>query len=815
MNTIPQKNVEELTTAYKEAIAYAQKLEKELAEYKQVEANVIAENVRLSEKVQQAEALQQTICNRLDLPIDEATFNLTKIDKALQKYITEQEGGGTELKAHANQRAILAEFGQSVLAGVDLPILMESLVNLVAETLQVEYCQVLELLPKEDALLLRAGTGWREELVGETVISTDPNSQIGYTLLSSEPVVVEDLRTETRFSGPSYLYDYAVVSSICVIIDGKDWPFGVLGTYSTKARKFTSYDITFLQSIANMLAQAIERARAEEALRESEEMYRTLIEQSGESIFLIYGGRFEVINPKFEELFGVTQEEANTPGFVFTNIIAPKSKGIINQISGDDEENKLRPRYEFTALDRNGREIEVELTVFYPTYKGGLATQGIIRDITERKQAEEEKRRAYEQIQEYTVELAAKIEEEQRQREIATILADVVASVSLTLSTDELLNHILLKLQQLILCDSAVIFLNKGDYLIAEAARGFETDLINQQFSFEEDRLFQEMQTQKGYILIRDTRQDDRYKFWLGAEKVRSWIGAPLLVAQEVIGYLTIDRYVPGAFGSNDANLVQAFAHQVAQAISNAQLYTELRETQTQLVERERLAALGQMAATVAHDLRNPLMAIRMGVEYFIQDLPEGDSRQQGAALMQTNISRIDGIVENILYIARVPKPDLTPNSLYSVITKELTRWELDLDKKKLTSRTALARNLPLLLLDFDQMGRALSNLISNSVDAMESGGELRLTLNSENGNQIITIADNGSGILPEHRSKIFEPFFTTKLRGTGLGLAIVKQIIEYHRGSITVWSKGGVGTKFTITLPQPEDLNSGDINDR
>lgn len=146
------------------------------------------------------------------------------------------------------------------------------------------------------------------------------------------------------------------------------------------------------QQIAELQAAEIERNLAEITLRESEQKYRTLIEQSDEAIFLIFGNRFEIVNRKFEELFGVTEAIANSPDFVFTNIVAPKSrKLVLERAIKESEGEKLSPRYEFTALDKTGREIEVELSVSYPAYRGGLATQGVLRDITERKKAEAER----------------------------------------------------------------------------------------------------------------------------------------------------------------------------------------------------------------------------------------------------------------------------------------------------------------------------------------------------------------------------------------------------------------------------------------
>ena len=773
---------------------------------------VAIENARLHQTVQeelserkQTEKILQRTLNELQLWADEKAPDLKRANEVLHQQITVRRQAEAGLEARAYQQAVVADFGQRALAGVDLPSLMNEAVELTTETLGLEFCQILELLPDVDTLLLRAGTGWRDGLVGQLTMSADTSTQMGYTLLSSEPVIVENWHRESRFSAPPLLYDHGVISGMSVIIDGEQWPFGVLGVHTTGQRTFNKDDVNFLQAIANILAQAIERKRAEVALRESEEKYRTLIEKSSDAIFLIYGTRFELINHRFTDLFGVSQEQANSPDFVFTNIIAPKSRGVVKGLPQPraGEEKNIRPPYEFTALDKDGAEIEVELTVSYPTYQRGLATQGIVRDITERKRIEEEKQTALQQAQAYAAELSEKIREVERQKEIATILAEVVASVSLTLSTNELLNHILLRLQQLIAYDSAAIFLVKDEeYLVMEAAHGFGSDVINQEFAFRQNSLFQTMQDEKSYIYIQDTGENEYYQFWPGATQVRCWIGAPLLVAQKMIGYLSVDRHQPGSFTTSDADLAQAFAHQVAQTIYNARLFTELRDTQNQLIQRERLAALGQMAATVAHELRNPLMAIGIGVEYLIHEIPPGDPRERGAALMQANMDRINRIVDDILYVARAPKPNLTPGSLHTVLENEIVQWEMNLPEKDITFQPQLSPASDTVLLDADQIGRVVSNLISNGADAVGPGGELTLKMVPEQEHQIIIIADNGPGISPEYLDKIFEPFFTTKSRGTGLGLSIAKQIIDNHQGTINVWSEIGVGTRFTITLP-------------
>jgi PAS domain S-box-containing protein len=132
-----------------------------------------------------------------------------------------------------------------------------------------------------------------------------------------------------------------------------------------------------------------ERKRAEEALRESEEKYRNLIDQSRDAIYLLYEGKFEIINKRFEELFGYSQDETNAPDFNFMNLVAPKSRGlVIERVQKVQRGESVPPQYAFTAISKDGREIEVETSVSYIQYKGGVATQGVLRDITDRVRAE-------------------------------------------------------------------------------------------------------------------------------------------------------------------------------------------------------------------------------------------------------------------------------------------------------------------------------------------------------------------------------------------------------------------------------------------
>ncbi len=175
------------------------------------------------------------------------------------------------LKSRARQKTVIAELGQKALEGTNLESFMEHIVNSITQVLNTNFGKVLELLPDGHSLLLRKAVGWKEELAGKTNVNAGIESQAGYTLLSSHPVIVEDLRQETRFSDESLLSDHGVVSGISVIIAGNPRPFGVIEVHSTEKRTFTEDDINFLQMAANLLGTMVESKQAEAALLKAKE----------------------------------------------------------------------------------------------------------------------------------------------------------------------------------------------------------------------------------------------------------------------------------------------------------------------------------------------------------------------------------------------------------------------------------------------------------------------------------------------------------------------------------------------------------------
>lgn len=191
--------------------------------------------------------------------------------------ITARKRTEEALHARVTQQRAIAELGQIALTEAALPRLLQRAVALTAETLGVEYCKVLELLPDGTHLLLRAGVGWQEGLVGAAVVDTGHDSQAGYTLQSEQPVIVQDLRSETRFNKPPLLYQHDVRSGMSCVIPGPGGqPWGVLGAHSKRRQQFTTEDVNFLRAVAHLLSSAVQRIQAEQLTRAGEEQLRLM-----------------------------------------------------------------------------------------------------------------------------------------------------------------------------------------------------------------------------------------------------------------------------------------------------------------------------------------------------------------------------------------------------------------------------------------------------------------------------------------------------------------------------------------------------------
>lgn len=223
--------------------------------------------------------------------------------------LTKSKKADEIIENHIHRQALIAKFGLETITEKDMDILFKKATSLLAKILNVEYTKVLEILPDKKSLKLRAGVGWHKGLVGNATVENNINSQAGYTLLKTTPVIVENLKEETRFCAPKLLADHNVMSGMSVIIQGTSAPFGILGVHTKEYRIFSKDDINFLQSIANVLTSVIIRDHTEKEIRESEEKYRMLTEQSLVGTLIISNHQIVFANKGISNILGFSINE--------------------------------------------------------------------------------------------------------------------------------------------------------------------------------------------------------------------------------------------------------------------------------------------------------------------------------------------------------------------------------------------------------------------------------------------------------------------------------------------------------------------------
>jgi PAS domain S-box-containing protein len=272
--------------------------------------------------------------------------------------------------------------------------------------------------------------------------------------------------------------------------------------------------------------------------------------------------------------------------------------------------------------------------------------------------------------------------------------------------------------------------------------------------------------------------------------------GAPIIVDDQLVG--TVGLYKDITERRQMEKKLEEYSQHLEELVEKRT--RQLKEAQEQLIKSERLAAIGQVAAMVGHDLRNPLTAIKGAIYYLKKKKgPKMDERaMEMLELIEKNIAHSNGIITELMEYSKEVRLDLTETTPKSAIKEALLLVEVP-DNVQLLD---LTQDVPKIKIDVEKMKRVLGNLIKNAIDAMPNGGKLAITSRESNDNVEIAFTDTGVGMTKEIMGKIWTPFFTTKAKGMGLGLAICKRIIEAHGGGISAESTAGKGSTFTITIP-------------
>lgn len=296
----------------------------------------------------------------------------------------------------------------------------------------------------------------------------------------------------------------------------------------------------------------------------------------------------------------------------------------------------------------------------------------------------------------------------------------------------------------------------------------------------------------------------------------RGVLALPLVVGDSSVGAIVVDdTRAPREWSTTDIERAELMTPMIALAIANARLfnkvnegYAKLERANVELLKREQLASLGRLAATLAHEVRNPLGVLFNSIGTLSKMIPSNGDAATLLMIMSEEAGRLNQLVGELLDFARPVAPSLEAESLPEVVADAVAAAAIELGADAATMTADMPSDLPLVPVDARMLRRALVNLVVNGAQAAGRDGKVivRGGTSTKNGETTVNIEifDTGPGIPTDVATRIFEPFFTTKATGIGLGLAIVKSIVEAHRGEITMVSDLGKGTRFTVKLPVP-----------
>jgi len=303
----------------------------------------------------------------------------------------------------------------------------------------------------------------------------------------------------------------------------------------------------------------------------------------------------------------------------------------------------------------------------------------------------------------------------------------------------------------------------------------------------------------------------------MGLVGEEEFAAVPLIAKDKVISLVVVDNKFTGRpIKQEDLRFLMMFANQAGLAMESAMAYSnleranrELKETQDRLIQSEKLAALGEMSASIAHEIKNPLTVIGGFASRLVRKQGEGDESRY-ARIIRDEARRLEKILGEVLDFSREMSPNFQLYDLNAICEETLLMYEDDLKEKGISFRLELAPETCNVMMDPQQIKQAIINIISNSEQAMENSGGKELTvktsLDKGAGQAVVAISDTGGGIPADQLDNVFNPFFTTKVKGTGLGLAITNKIIKNHGGEIQVINKEKIGATFILRLPYHDE---------
>ncbi|WP_408628808.1 GAF domain-containing protein [Anaeromyxobacter terrae] len=724
-----------------------------------------------------------------------------------------------EARARVEELSLLNEMGRTVAASLDLDQVLRDGVEAARRLLDASRGAVVLYDPVGSELHLAAGSGVEGEERALRGALRDGGVSLR-VIRERRAIIVDDAQDSPELNAElRRRFGPRAMLFAPLLLRGE--PLGVLIIEeSRRARRFTEADVQRVTAVANQLAVAIENAR----------LYQAARDRLAELSAVIDVARVVSSSLELEEVLGAGAEQ------LMRTLEVPACTILLGDVRGQvlrraafrgEPVGADRLSLEEPSLARAALEARAPLAGRADTGASEAAVLAVplhVRDQpvgvalvagadAERTFTPGELSRAMAIASQLAVAVdnARLYSETRRRAEELALLHDVGRSLA-TLDIEQVLGEGVKNLARIVECSAAFLALGAGDGTGPEirAVAGPLRGLLGRHLPLGSSALASTVLERREPIAIEDVELDPRV-----TPEMRTLTGAravlvlPLLVRERTIGAAVIvETRGPRRFTPGEIQRAAAISNQLAVAAENARLYEDLRKSyaelaraQRQLIQQERLAALGELSAVVAHEVRNPLGVIFNSLGSLRRLIrPAGDAKLL-LDIVGEEADRLNRIVGDLLDFARPAEPQLRPERLERVVD-EAIQTALAQNPQGVEVRREVDPDLPAVPMDARLVRQAVINVAVNALQAMPRGGRLTVRLRRDDGAAALDVEDTGPGIPEEVRHRIFEPFFTTKASGTGLGLAVVKRIVDGHGGELVVHSRPGAGTAFRIRLP-------------
>ena len=679
--------------------------------------------------------------------------------------VTELRRTTEKLRRREHQQKALARFGQLALTERDPGALMGIAVQIVRDAFEAEFVKLLELLPDGRSLLMRAGSGWRDGVVGRLVIDKESDSQAAYTLTSNEPVVVRNLDEDSRFKAPALLIEHGVVSGLSTVIRGQTGPIGVLGVHTTHEAKFTVDDIDFVESVAHVLSKAILLGRSEQAVRAAEERLRLATDAVNLGTWdYDPEGDLLVASPRSKQLFSLPPDAVIRYRTYLERVHAIDRRRVddttrrcLDPRSGGHCELEYRTAPGPDGTCRWIRDIRQTF------FEGGRAVRmiGTLEDVTQRKEAE--------QADLERLELA------ERLRRIAEATPGTIFTFRLK--------------------PGAV-----GPPSFPYTAPNVRDTWGLEPEDIAEDAapLFDRIHPEDGRHLERVTQES--------AANMSMWHGQ-FRYDHPSKGQVWIESYASPVAESDGTILWHGIAHDITE-LKQAEL--ELRKARSIAEAADR--AKGEFLANMSHEIRTPMSAILGYAEILSGQLKDPDNLQSLDTIRSNGLYLLE-IIDDILDLSRIEAGKLELDKRR--VRPDALAWEvqsllkLHAAEKGLALEVEFDGRLPETIeTDATRLKQILINLVENAIKFTDEG-EVRIVVRllAPESRIRFDVVDTGPGIPDETLARLFQPFtqadssVTRRFGGSGLGLSICRALSRMLGGDVTVETAVGQGSRFTVTI--------------